>query len=182
MDYIEAPNDYSKAQKPHVFLAGGITGCPVWQKDMIELLKPEVFGTILNPRRENFPITDPNAAYEQIKWEHDALWQSEIISMWFSNGSVQPICMFEYGVHLTRWQISNIFTEGHLPNYLIIGADPEYQRKQDIEIQTKLVNPYIKINYTIKDQVHEISKAIDDLHQSDFRKSFIELQAKRSKK
>lgn len=53
------------------FLAGGITGCKDWQKQVIDYLEnqPDTDNLVIfNPRRENFPINDPSAAEEQIKW------------------------------------------------------------------------------------------------------------------
>ena len=77
------------------FLAGGITNCPDWQHDVVEVLRGfeakhlgELDDLVLfNPRRENFPINDPNAALEQITWEFKWLQQMDIFSMWFSGGS-----------------------------------------------------------------------------------------------
>ena len=67
MIYQEAPNreKTSFPYKKSLFLAGGITGCPDWQKEMIHLLNDEPI-LIYSPRRKNFPIHNPNAAYEQI--------------------------------------------------------------------------------------------------------------------
>jgi hypothetical protein len=48
-------------------LAGGITGCPDWQSKLINLLRNEDI-VIFNLRRKNFPIHDPTAVEEQIKW------------------------------------------------------------------------------------------------------------------
>jgi hypothetical protein len=52
MIYIEAPNSYQPASGdgPSVFLAGGITGCPDWQRDARALLDAAPV-VVLNPRR-----------------------------------------------------------------------------------------------------------------------------------
>ena len=52
--YIEAPTEFDSEGKA-IFCAGGITGCPDWQSQIAELLKPSSW-IILNPRRANFPI------------------------------------------------------------------------------------------------------------------------------
>jgi hypothetical protein len=135
--YVEAPNRYSNGPEmshPMVFLAGGITNCPDWQQDVRKILGdldlPEFY--LVNPRRDNFPIHDPNAALEQITWEFHALNQSNIFSMWFSNAeSDQPICMYELGRHLVR------FGDGMI-DYVCIGVEPGYRRSQDVAIQTQL--------------------------------------------
>ena len=93
-----------------VFLAGGITNCPNWQKEVIELLQRAVSRysnlVILNPRRDNFPIDDLNAAEEQITWEFNALERCTVFSMYFSDGdSDQPICMYELGRNIVRMQM-----------------------------------------------------------------------------
>jgi hypothetical protein len=56
--YIEAPTEFDGEGKA-IFCAGGITGCPDWQSQMVELLKASPW-IILNPRRASFPIHDPS--------------------------------------------------------------------------------------------------------------------------
>ena len=81
MKYIEAPfpvydhrfdPNHEMKVKNSVFLAGGITGCPDWQSDIVKMLSDTDL-TLLNPRRADFPIGDPDAAFDQIQWEHNAL-------------------------------------------------------------------------------------------------------------
>lgn len=87
MKYIEAPNQIDVPGGPFLFLAGGITGCYDWQSQAVDLIKVSgVDVTVLNPRRENFPIDNPSAAYEQILWEHDALRIADVILFWFTAG------------------------------------------------------------------------------------------------
>ena len=129
--------------RPWVFLAGGITNCPWWQHEVIEILQDYPHGTILNPRRHNFPIGDPNAAQEQIKWEFEALNRADIFSIWFSNAdSDQPICMYELGRHLARYEAGFL-------KHMCVGVEPGYRREQDVIIQTKLVNPKCTIATTL---------------------------------
>ena len=137
---------------PSVFLAGGITNCPWWQDELRELLKNEE-GVIYNPRRRNFPMDDPNAAKEQIKWEFDALAAADIFSMWFSDAdSDQPICMYELGRHValrTMW-----------PHTIIIGVEPGYRRSQDVYVQMELINPKIKISNNLEQHAENIKKSL----------------------
>lgn len=135
MKYVESPEIYNTG-KVSIFLAGGITNCPDWQKEMVELLK-DLDIVIYNPRREDFPIGDPNAAYEQIKWEFETLDKVDMILFWFSKGSLNPIVLFEYG----KWLMN---TRNGEVNYkpLFVGIDPEYERKQDVMIQTELENGF----------------------------------------
>ena len=123
-----------------VFLAGGITNCPNWQKGVIERLKEYTFSEtplcVFNPRRENFPIHDPNASFEQIDWEYKWLERADIFSMYFSGGeSVQPICMYELGRNIVKMQ--NRFPLDWKKR-IIISVEDGYKRKQDVLIQTGL--------------------------------------------
>jgi hypothetical protein len=155
MHYVEAPNDISNLPRPLVFLAGGITNCDEWQKEVVKHLMTvkDLPGTIVNPRRENFPMDDPNAAPEQIEWEHKALWASDVISYWFDGGeSVQSITMFELGCHLSRYVV------GAGPNQLIVGASPEYKRYQDVEIQLWCHSRMTHESYGVKITAHTVKE------------------------
>jgi hypothetical protein len=143
---VEAPNK-DNVDGFKVFLAGGITSCPNWQKSIIDKLKGQEKNIkeniiLFNPRRENFPIHDPNAANEQIKWEYDKLKESDMIIFWFSRGSLNPIVLYELGM----WGNSR-----DIP--IIIGIDEGYERKQDVEIQTKLAKPDVLTVYNLDDMV-----------------------------
>lgn len=120
---ITAPDEiYSRENFKNIkiFLAGGITNCPNWQLDVIEKLKHKRGITVYNPRRKDFDITDVNAIETQITWEYIHLMNSDIIFVWFSTGSLNPIVLYELG----RWVNSR-----DIPT--IIGIDPSYERKED---------------------------------------------------
>jgi hypothetical protein len=40
---------------------------------------------------------------------------------------------------------------------IVIGMDPAYPRRQDVEIQMKLIRPDIKIVYSLSDLAEEIT-------------------------
>lgn len=86
-----------------IFLAGGIQKCREWQKELIDMFKHLNIDTdiyLINPRRDNFPIDDPNAAEEQITWEFDMLKECDFFTMFFDNSdSDQPICFYELGMN-----------------------------------------------------------------------------------
>lgn len=145
MTYVEAPNAGPAGSTPSIFLAGGITGCKNWQSDVVNDLSDIEDLVIYNPRRENFPIHDPNAAAAQIKWEFDYLRKASMISFWFCKETMCPIVLYELGFH------------NNSPKPLVVGMDPEYQRRQDVEIQTKLVRPEIKIVYSLGDLINQIA-------------------------
>lgn len=137
MNYIEAP-DYEGHQGPSLFLAGGITGCEDWQSYIISKISFMDI-TIFNPRRADFPIYDPTAAQNQIKWEYDHLRKASMISFWFCRQTICPIVLYELGA----WSMTD--------KTLVVGMDPTYKRRQDVEIQTKLVRPDINIVYSLDD-------------------------------
>ena len=144
MRYIEALTNYEKtSDETSLFLAGGISGCPDWQSELAYLLRDEDV-SLLNPRRQNFPIHDPKASYDQIKWEHDHLRKADMISFWFPKETLCPIVLYELGA----WSMTQ--------KQLFVGIHPEYQRKQDVEIQTGLVRPEISIAYDLESLASEI--------------------------
>ena len=54
MQYIEAPHPYPQyVLLKSIFLAGGITNCPDWQQQMVQLLHHTDY-MLLNPRRKCF--------------------------------------------------------------------------------------------------------------------------------
>lgn len=137
MKVVTAPSQYElKHGEISVFLAGGITNCWEWQKAVIEeLAKFDDTDQLVvyNPRRDNFPIGDPNAAQEQIEWEFKYLHQVDIFSMYFTAGdSDQPICMYELGVHTTR----SLKTD--TPFCVVVSVEDGYRRAQDVSIQMQL--------------------------------------------
>jgi len=152
---IIAPIEYISLQNEvTLFLAGGITNCPEWQKDIIKRLKDLSSDKLVvyNPRRDNFPINDSSASYGQIQWEFDKLNKVDIFSMYFTSGiSDQPICMYELGRYISIMQ-------QRFPidweNRIIISVEDGYKRKQDVIIQTELAcGNKIHVNSQVNDDV-----------------------------
>lgn len=144
MKVITAPEKYIRQDGDvFCFLAGGITNCWEWQNAVINqlaTLDDQALNIdfshliIFNPRRENFPIHDPNASEEQIKWEFNAIEQCDIFSMYFcADNSDQPICMYELGRNLVRM---NEKFPGKFRT--IISVEKGYKRAADVKIQTEL--------------------------------------------
>lgn len=145
MQYIEAPNELIFVRTPSIFLAGGITNCRNWQAEAIIHLSHTPF-TVLNPRRENFPIHDPSASRAQIAWEFHAFDMVDHVIFWFCRETLCPIVLFELGKQLYRYDLHQRVA-GSLK--LFIGMDNDYQRRQDVEIQTSLVDPDLPIFYDL---------------------------------
>ena len=134
---------------PLIFLAGGITGCPDWQSEIIDTFHNihncrgiDMF--LANPRRRDFPIGDPTAAKNQIKWEFDNLREADIILFWFPAETMCPIVLYELGA----WSMTD--------KPIFVGVHPEYQRKQDVEIQTGLARPDVTVVYDIHDLAAQV--------------------------
>lgn len=149
MNYIEAPDQYDEQGERSLFLAGSITGAEDWHTELIKMLEDQDI-TILNPRRKHFPIEDPTAAEAQIRWEHEHLGKATAISFWFAKGTLSPITLYELG----SWSRSE--------KPMFIGVDPLYLRKADVEIQTKLARPDIKIVYSLEDLARQIIEWAND--------------------
>jgi len=148
MIYVEAPNTSDAGIS--IFLAGGITGCENWQMNLVNKIRPLDI-TVFNPRRENFPIHDPNAANAQIKWKYDHLRKASFISFWFCKETMCPIVLFELGQHSMTCKP------------LLVGMDPKYSRRQDIEIQMGLKRPEIKIVYNLDDLSNQIASMYNQI-------------------
>jgi hypothetical protein len=144
MRYIEAPQSYTGGELC-LFLAGGITGCPDWQREIVTALASTSL-VLFNPRRAAFPIDIPHAAREQISWEHQALRTASAILFWFPKETLCPIVLYELGA----WSMTH--------KRLFVGIHPEYQRKQDVLIQTSLVRPDITPVFTLEELVQDITQ------------------------
>ena len=152
--YREAPNraplfleSLVDPNSPSVFLAGGITNCPDWQSVIKTLLKNII---VFNPRRKDFPIGDPGAALEQIKWEHDYLKTASSILFWFPCETLCPIVLYELGA----WSMTD--------KPIFVGVHPDYARKQDVQIQTSLARPWISIVYSLQELANKVNNwAVD---------------------
>lgn len=142
MKYIEAPAEFV-SHEPSIFLAGGITGCPDWQQELVSKLKHSNLA-ILNPRQANFPIRETEAAKFQIKWEYEHLRRASAISFWFPHETLCPIVLYELGA----WSMTS--------KTIVVGVHPKYQRRQDVEIQTSLARPEVKIVYSLDDLAKQI--------------------------
>jgi hypothetical protein len=144
---IKCPNNWSKEvwKLPSLFLGGGITNCPQWQPIMVELLKDTNF-IIFNPRRDEFDISKKNIQLEQIEWEYKYLKIATARLFWFPKETLCPITLFELGK----------FCEKDEP--LFVGCDPDYARKDDIEIQLNLARGEFKVHYSLNDLAKEVKK------------------------
>ncbi len=143
MKYIEAPNVFS-GDGISLFLAGGISNCYDWQKDLVSLLKDTEI-TLLNPRRANFVLTPENEE-EQIKWEFEYLDKTDATSFWFPEETVCPVTLYELGKQ----------TRANKP--IFVGVHNNYSRKRDVIIQLNLVRPEIEVVHSLENLSEQIKK------------------------
>jgi hypothetical protein len=143
MQYLEALAEYEPGPLPAVFLGGGITGCPDWQREVVTLLA-DLPLVILNPRRADFPIGDPAAAPKQIEWEYRHLRKADAVLFWFPRETLCPITLYELGA----WSVYHD-ERGQKP--LFVGVHPDYERRQDVEIQTRLARPEVTVVHQVSD-------------------------------
>lgn len=136
IEVIKAPN---QLHKPAIFLGGSITGAVDWQKDFVGLLDYYDLDLVaLNPRRDDFDVTNPNETIIQIEWEYIHLRRADAIVFYFSPETVAPITLYELGAH-THSSGKPIF----------VGVHPDYTRKVDVEVQCSLVRPDIHVTYSL---------------------------------
>ena len=73
MRYVEAPERYlPTGDERSIFLAGGITGCPDWQRTASDLMRDHEV-VVFNPRRGAYPPATADILAEQIAWEYHHL-------------------------------------------------------------------------------------------------------------
>lgn len=148
-----------------LFLAGGISNCEDWQSYFCK--KFESFNhkmclemyletakyyadnakslLVFNPRRENFDISKVEESQTQILWEFNRLRESKNIIFWFSEETVCPITLFEYGKHLVDSS-----------QKLFVGTHKNYLRRFDLLFQTELVRPGLEIHDSLDDLIYDV--------------------------
>jgi hypothetical protein len=127
MREIKAPNSYENEGVPFIFLGGSIEmgEAEEWQNRVISALN-DCNVTILNPRRDNWNTTikqsiDDPEFFEQVNWELDALWNSNLIIFYFDPNTKAPITLMELGLMANE-------------NNVIVCCPDGYWRKGNVEI------------------------------------------------
>lgn len=116
------------ADYPSVFLGGGISNCPDWQNDIIAKFAEAGSNVVLvNPRRSNFDITNPDMSKQQIGWEYNHLKAVDGTLFWFPCETLCPITLFE------------LAKQAALGRRIFVGCHPNYARKFDVEEQLRLM-------------------------------------------
>ncbi len=142
---IKCPDMTMGQVRESVFVGGGITGCPDWQVDFCSMViqavtaaRKDMAFELFNPRRDNFPIDDPNASYEQIRWEWNLLKAAKAVSMWFPKHSEGPISLFELG----RWLCN--------PKPIYVGIENGYPREIELRASVEALRPGLPISTSLE--------------------------------
>lgn len=163
MREITAPNHPTNYEYdgfwPTLFVAGGIFGTLNWQSEYLEMLK-DIDGLAFNPRRPKFDVVGQTVENEQISWEARYLAFANAASFWFPKETECPITLYELG----RWtpvQVVGVDDDDNsspiiAKKRLFIGVHPEYPRRVDVEIQTRLARPRLKIVYSLEDLAKQV--------------------------
>lgn len=128
----------------YTFLAGGISNCPDWQSEIInihKLYQQSINRTLVNPRRDHFDITDNQMTQEQIHWEYRHINKCNSIIFWFPKETVCPITLYELGSAL------------HTHTNISVGCHREYSRLEDILYQMRLRRPDILLVHSLRELV-----------------------------
>ena len=119
---IKTPISSNQELIPDIFLAGGVTYSPNWQKEALEMLVDTDL-VVANPRRDEIISAIGETARQQIIWEFENLKSAKVVLFWFPNAET------------------------------IVGVDPGYNRRFDIETQVHLESPRAVIYTTLDETV-----------------------------
>jgi hypothetical protein len=133
MKYIQCPQIlHLEPDEKSLFLAGGISNCPDWQSALAAQLEDTAW-VLLNPRRADFDAANTRLAEEQIVWEHQHLRLATALAFWFPSQTLCPITLYELGA----WSMTD--------KPLFVGTHPDYKRRLDVQVQTRLVRPDVTV-------------------------------------
>lgn len=127
---LKAPDTTRVPQrKITVFLAGSIDmgSAEDWQSRLTKDLQGHEDLVLFNPRRDDWDsswVQDPSPGtqfHEQVTWELDRLDQSDIIAVYFADGSASPITLLELGLHIGSSE-------------LVIYCTPNFYRYGNVKI------------------------------------------------
>jgi hypothetical protein len=138
IEVIKPPFEF---HKPAAFLGGSISSAADWQERFAKLLSEydAVDMILLNPRRDDFDMTDQGLSDRQIDWEFRHLRRADLLVFYFSHETLAPISLLEFGAH------------SHSSGKpIVVGVHPEYKRRRDVEVQCRLIRPDIRIVYNLE--------------------------------
>lgn len=146
MKYIECPDELVNVHPSEhvIFMAGGITGCPDWQRTVRYWLtggdhdmRKDII--LVNPRRADFDCSKSESSQKQIEWEFRHLNMSDFIYFWFPKEGKCAITLFELG-----WALG-------ANKKIRVGVEPGFHRELDIREQMKLRASHLIVQTELED-------------------------------
>ena len=144
MRVVKCPDEFqfTDSDESVVFMAGGITRCPDWHRDVLERSKTNTKNiALLTPRRDDWD-SYAGSSEDQIAWEHKHLKYADWVFFWFPKEGKCMITLFELGCALG---------EGR---NIRVGVEPGYVRELDVREQIKHRLPNLPI-YSTLDELYE---------------------------
>jgi hypothetical protein len=153
---VEAPDPHlPRRDERSIFLAGGITGCPDWQRTAGELMRDHEV-VVLNPRRATYTPATADVLAEQIAWEYHHLQQVDYTLFWFPacdpRVTVQSITLLELGTAMADARLRG--------RAITVGADPNYPRRADLRLQLAHALPGLTLHDTLRGTVGAVLRAL----------------------
>lgn len=140
-----------------VFLAGCAN--TEWRKEFLTYFDEKNHILFYDPKRDNWDVNNKEFMEQQIFWEFTNLRKSNVVVFWFNGGSVCPITLLEYGL----WGLSK-------GTPVVIGVSSDYEKKDDIYLQTRLARPDIRIVDNLYELSYELKSKLDEMRKYDKRR------------
>lgn len=161
MQVIKPPQSILTARPFKVFLAGSIEMgvAEPWQEEVENYLLEASFAsssstncTLYNPRREKWDSTweqsiNNDPFYEQVRWELNAIDDSNMIAMYFDPNTKSPITLMELGLYASSGK-------------MVVCCPNGYYRKGNVDIVCERYN--IKMVQTKYDLFKEIKERVTE--------------------
>lgn len=151
MKVVNCPDEAGRFLHDHrlrVFLAGGITNCPDWQKIAIWYLDAEDNDDLLlmNPRRSDFDVNDVSMEKKQIEWEYRHINYADLMLFWFPEETLCPITLFELGKCVG------------MRKDIVVGCHPGYKRRRDVIEQLSLMELGVVVRDSLYDVISDLNR------------------------
>ena len=165
---IYAPNPVPDIGGVRVFLAGSIEmgTAEDWQDRVSkELAKNPNLDQILNPRRTDWDsswvqsITNPNFK-EQVEWEHEGIFSSDIVFFYFDPATKSPITLMELGI------IMGLNLSLALP-YVVVCCPDGFWRRGNIEIVCNKLE--IPLYNCLEDAILDANVKVNEASENSYR-------------
>jgi len=153
MKVVLAPRiDSEHPDKLRIFLAGCAN--TDWRKEFVKYFDEDDDVVFLDPKREDWDLMNKSMMEEQVTWEFVKQKNADIMVFYYNAGSVCPITLLEFGL----WGLSK-------GTPMVVGVTSDYEKHDDIILQTKLARPETRIVESLYELSYETKSKIDKLEQ-----------------